>query len=185
MAVDGHQPDGGVPAVDRLPCSVTRHWSAAGASDAMDDTLRFVLSFAIPLICFAVVWGGMQVRVTNLQDEGKRRDAEFKVFLEDDRKRSHELNLSLSAALEEMSRAARGMADFDARHGNEIRGTSNRSRRNQERIEHLERNDAQAALTRLKHSGVPIEQIEEISQVLSRPRSEHSSTFATSTATKG
>lgn len=159
-----------------MPASATHHDrsrhvsppAGAGHFDVMDDTLTLILTIGSPIAAIALAWGGARWQLKHLAERDQKREADFETFREQDRVRSHELNLKLAAALESQAMATGKMLDFEARRGDQIDRNTYRSRSNRTRIELLEDHDRDAALRRLRDAGVPPELHEEITGVVKR-----------------
>lgn len=135
----------------------------------MDETLKLLLQFGIPVATVALAAGGIQWQLKNLTERDKKREDDFERFREADRDRSHELNIKLASALDSQATATSKLLDFETARGAQIDGNTQRSRVNRSRIEHLEDADAQAAVRKLAAAGIPEELRNEITDVIRRP----------------
>lgn len=136
---------------------------------AMDETIRLLLSVAVPIATVALAAGGVQWQLKNLAERDKKRENDFEKFREADRLRSHELNLKMADALGSQAIATSKLVDFEARRGEQIDRNTQRGRTNRVRIERLEDSDKSAAVRKLRAAGVPEEILGDITDVMARP----------------
>lgn len=140
----------------------------------MDDTIRLILTVGAPIAAIAATWGAARFQIRQLADRDREREKEFDAFREQDRERSHALNVQLAGALDSLAGACSKVMDWEDRRGAQIDRNTQRGRSNRTRIEGLEAHDREAAIRRLRSAGVSAEHLDEITGVMQRPVGERS-----------
>ena len=142
--------------------------AGAGPFAAMDEILKLLLTVAVPIATVALAAGGVQWQLKNLNERDKKREDDFERFRDDDRTRSHELNIKLAEALDSQAVATSKLVDFECRRGEQIDRNTQRGRINRARIERIEDNDKASVVRKLRSAGVPDEVMEDITDVMAR-----------------